>query len=108
MFSQSRVCRILCSALNEALIVAVFFIVFRETIETAIIVSLLLSLIRTSLKDDDPITYKKLRKQVSLRESNGSAVTNGPEGLARPGPGLPRRPHYWLRHDRRILWVEKC
>ncbi|KAG8528907.1 uncharacterized protein KY384_006596 [Bacidia gigantensis] len=43
----------------------VFFITFRETLETSIIVSVLLAFLKQSLStQDDPVTYKKLRRQV--------------------------------------------
>lgn len=46
--------------------VPVFFIVFREAIETVIIVSVLLSFLKQQLgPEKDPVVYKKLRKQVS-------------------------------------------
>ena len=45
----------------------VFFICFRETLETSIIVSVLLAFLKQTLgHDSDPLTYKKLRRQVSL------------------------------------------
>ena len=44
----------------------VFFILFRETLETSIIVSVLLAFLKQTLgHDSDLITYKKLRRQVS-------------------------------------------
>ena len=45
----------------------VFFILFRETLETSIIVSVLLAFLKQTLgHDSDLATYKKLRRQVSL------------------------------------------
>jgi high-affinity Fe2+/Pb2+ permease len=45
--------------------VPVFFIVFRETLETSIIVSVLLSFLKQQLGPDrDKTVYKKLRNQV--------------------------------------------
>ncbi|KAK5080736.1 high-affinity iron permease [Lithohypha guttulata] len=45
--------------------VPVFFILFRETVETVIIVSVLLSFLKQQLgPDQDPTVYKRLRKQV--------------------------------------------
>jgi high-affinity iron transporter len=46
--------------------VPVFFIVFRETLETAIIVSVLLAFLKQTLDGPsrDAATYKKLVKQV--------------------------------------------
>ena len=45
--------------------VPVFFIVFRETLETTIIVSVLLSFVKQQLgPDKDKNVYKKLRNQV--------------------------------------------
>ena len=44
----------------------VFFVCFRECLETSIIVSILLSMLKQTLDPvNDPETYKKLRKQVS-------------------------------------------
>lgn len=45
---------------------SVFFICFRETLETSIIVSVLLAFLKQTLGHDrDVATYKKLKKQVS-------------------------------------------
>jgi len=45
--------------------VPVFFIVFRETVETGIVISILLSYIKQQLgPSQDAQLYKKLRKQV--------------------------------------------
>ena len=44
--------------------VPVFFIVFRETLETSIIVSVLLSFLKQQLGQQDKTVYNKLRKQV--------------------------------------------
>lgn len=47
--------------------VPIFFICFRETLETTIIVSVLLAFLKQTLgHDSDPITYKRLRRQVWL------------------------------------------
>lgn len=47
--------------------VPVFFIVFRETLETSIIVSVLLSFLKQQLGPDrDKTVYKKLRNQVCV------------------------------------------
>ncbi|CAF9936322.1 MAG: hypothetical protein ALECFALPRED_006766 [Alectoria fallacina] len=47
--------------------VPIFFICFRETLETSIIVSVLLAFLKQTLgHDSDPATYKKLRRQVWL------------------------------------------
>lgn len=44
----------------------VFFVLFRETLETAIIVSVLLAFLKQTLGSvDNGVVYKKLRKQVS-------------------------------------------
>jgi high-affinity iron transporter len=46
--------------------VPIFFVVFRETLETSIVVSVLLAFIKQQLgPDQDKQLYKKLRKQVS-------------------------------------------
>lgn len=43
----------------------VFFIVFRETLETSIVVSVLLSFVKQQLgNDQDKSVYRKLRNQV--------------------------------------------
>ena len=48
--------------------VPVFFIVFRETLETSIIVSVLLSFLKQQLgPDKDQTVYNKLRKQVRTK-----------------------------------------
>ena len=46
--------------------VPVFFVVFRETLETAVIVSVLLAFLKQTLDgpERDAATYKKLVKQV--------------------------------------------
>lgn len=45
----------------------VFFVCFRECLETVIIVSILLSMLKQTLDPvSNPKTYKRLRKQVSL------------------------------------------
>ena len=45
--------------------VPVFFIVFRETLETSLVVSILLAFLRQQIgPEQDAKTYKKLRKQV--------------------------------------------
>lgn len=47
--------------------VPVFLVVFRETLEAVIIVSILLAFLKQTLggADGDPAAYKKLRKQAS-------------------------------------------
>jgi high-affinity Fe2+/Pb2+ permease len=45
--------------------VPVFFIIFRETLEAAIIVSVLLSFVRNAIGDDEIALRKRLIKQVS-------------------------------------------
>ena len=44
-----------------------YFVVFRETLETSVIVSVLLAFVKQALgqSDQDPIVYKKLVKQVN-------------------------------------------
>ncbi|KAI9673751.1 MAG: hypothetical protein M1829_003988 [Trizodia sp. TS-e1964] len=55
--------------------VPVFFILFRETLETSIIVSVLLAFLKQTLgPDQDPLTYKKLRKQVWLGTGLGLLI----------------------------------
>jgi high-affinity iron transporter len=47
--------------------VPVFFIVFRETTETSIIVSVLLAFLKQQIgPDNDKALYRKLQKQVSV------------------------------------------
>jgi high-affinity iron transporter len=49
----------------EVFAVPVFFIVFRETLETTIVVSVLLSFLKQQLGPDrDKTVYKRLRNQV--------------------------------------------
>ena len=46
--------------------VPVFFICFRESLETSIIVSVLLAFLKQTVgPKDDPVVYRKLLKQVS-------------------------------------------
>jgi high-affinity iron transporter len=47
--------------------VPVFFVVFRESLETVVIVSVLLAFLKQTLDgpNSDPVVYKKLVKQVS-------------------------------------------
>ena len=50
----------------DASFFTVFFITLRECLETAVIVSVLLAFINQTLgHDQDPVTYKKLVRQVS-------------------------------------------
>lgn len=47
--------------------IPVFFIVFRETTETSIIVSVLLAFLKQQIgPDNDRVLYKKLKRQVSV------------------------------------------
>ena len=51
---------------NHPLVDTVFFICFRQTLETGIIVSVLLAFLKQTLgHDQDLPTYKKLKRQVS-------------------------------------------
>ena len=51
---------------QQVFAVPIFFIVFRETLETSIVVSILLAFLKQQLgPDQDKLLYKKLRKQVS-------------------------------------------
>ncbi|KAI9797330.1 MAG: hypothetical protein M1833_005509 [Piccolia ochrophora] len=53
----------------------VFFIVFRETLETSIIVSVLLAFLKQTLGPErDAATYKKLRKQVWIGTGLGVSI----------------------------------
>lgn len=87
----------------------VFFICFRETLETSIVVSILLAFIKQHLgPDKDVMVYKKLRKQVSYTlptaESTLFQSLTRMADLARNG--------YWsrdlyrgrLRYHRCLLW----
>ena len=49
---------------NKVFNVAVFFVVFRETLEAVVIVSVLLSFLKQSISSQDLGLYKKLRTQV--------------------------------------------
>jgi high-affinity Fe2+/Pb2+ permease len=44
----------------------VYFVVFRETLETSVIVSVLLAFVKQALgqADQDPVVYKKLVREV--------------------------------------------
>lgn len=51
--------------------VPVFFIVFRETLETSLVVSILLAFLKQQIgPEKDAKTYKKLRNQVGTRTVN--------------------------------------
>lgn len=51
--------------MGDVFAVPVFFIVFRETLETTVVVSVLLSFLKQQVgPEQDPVLYKKLRKQV--------------------------------------------
>lgn len=55
--------------------VPIFFILFRETLETVIVVSVLFSFLKQQLGPHrDPVVYKKLRKQVWLGTVIGLAI----------------------------------
>jgi hypothetical protein len=49
----------------------VYFVIFRETLETSVIVSVLLAFVKQALgqPDQDPIVYKKLVKQVKTPQT---------------------------------------
>lgn len=49
---------------NDVFNVAVFFVVFRESLEAIIVVSVLLSFLKQSIGEQDYGLYKKSRKQV--------------------------------------------
>ena len=50
---------------NELIVAVVFFICFRECLETSIVISILLAFLKGSIgPDKDPQTYKKLVRQV--------------------------------------------
>ncbi|KAJ6147734.1 hypothetical protein N7497_009716 [Penicillium chrysogenum] len=51
---------------NQVFAVTVFFICFRECLETTVVVSVLLAFLKQSLYDSDRPTYKRLVKQVWL------------------------------------------
>ena len=48
-----------------------FFVVFRETIEAGIIVSVLLAFLKQTLSTEDEATYKRLTRQVWIGLSAG-------------------------------------
>lgn len=60
-----RADKVITASMQDVFAVPVFFIVFRETLETSIVVSVLLAFIKQQLgPDQDKSLYKKLRKQV--------------------------------------------
>jgi hypothetical protein len=69
MYSPSLVNRSLCLFVVLLLSDAglVYFVVFRETLETSVIVSVLLAFVKQALGqlDQDPIVYKKLVREVN-------------------------------------------
>lgn len=54
--------------------VPVFFVIFRETLETAVIVSVLLAFLKQTLDgvNQDTVPYQTLVRQVGYRHSRGS------------------------------------
>ncbi|ODQ78789.1 hypothetical protein BABINDRAFT_162471 [Babjeviella inositovora NRRL Y-12698] len=56
--------------------VQIFFVVFRESLEAVIVVSVLLAFLKQGLggASDDPVIYKRLRKQVWVGAAAGLAV----------------------------------
>lgn len=65
--------------------VPIFFIVFRETLETSIVVSVLLAFIKQQLgPDQDKQLYKKLRKQVSSPLSSHETAIDSPRYGSEP------------------------
>ena len=87
----------------------VFFICFRETLETSIIVSVLLAFLKQTLgHDSDPATYKKLRRQVSLCDSRypgsvGLVLANQNPGMAWHCPRSGPLHHHRCWPDRSLL-----
>lgn len=61
--------------------VPVFFVVFRETLEVAVIVSVLFASLKQTLSSPDPADYRKLCKQVRLM----SLITHRPSNSRRYG-----------------------
>jgi len=65
--------------------VPVFFIVFRETLETSLVVSILLAFLKQQIgPEHDAKTYKKLRNQVCI-DSCGHHISA--DSTARSGGG---------------------
>lgn len=63
-----RLLRLVSGLPNHSNTPSVFFICFRECLETSIIVSVLLAFLKQTLGPDrDAATYKKLVRQVSLQ-----------------------------------------
>ncbi|KAF3389578.1 Plasma membrane iron permease [Penicillium rolfsii] len=56
---------------NQVFAVTVFFICFRECLETTVVVSVLLAFLKQTLYDEDRPTYKRLVKQVWLGSGLG-------------------------------------
>lgn len=76
--------------------VPVFLVVFRETLETVIIVSILLAFLKQTLDgpNADRTTYKKLRRQVNKKPEEDDAQSLEPfeltHQLTRSGLALPQ------------------
>jgi high-affinity Fe2+/Pb2+ permease len=71
--------------------VPVFFIVFRETLETSLVVSILLAFLKQQIgPEHDAKTYKKLRNQVCIDDCEHHINAYGPPrsggGLAQVSP----------------------
>lgn len=61
----------------EVFSVPIFLVVFREALETVIIVSVLLAFLKQTLDGPsrDPVVYKKLVRQVKLTSSSDTYCT---------------------------------
>ena len=87
----------------------VFFILFRETLETSIIVSVLLAFLKQTLgHDSDLTTYKKLKRQVSRRDDRYPTSftlfsTDIDLGMAWYWSGSCHLPHHRCWPDRSLL-----
>jgi len=87
--------------------VPVFFIVFRETIETGIIVAVLLAFLKQTLDgpNRDVATYKKLNRQVKFSPNYLKSANN--QGLVWRCEWFACLLDRWRWSDRRLLWLEE-
>ncbi|AGO13987.1 AaceriAGR129Cp [[Ashbya] aceris (nom. inval.)] len=59
---------------NKVFNVAVFFVVFRECLEAAVIVSVLLSFVQQAVGDADPVVHRKLKWQIWIGVALGMLI----------------------------------
>lgn len=88
--------------------VPVFFVIFRETLETVVIVSVLLAFLKQTLDgpNRDVVLHKRLVKQVGYHQvaiSSAKLVLTYLIGMVRHWPWSSDMLDYWWGHYRCLL-----